>query len=129
MVGYVGIIQVDIIFVDGYNVVYDVFYLCFMVVFCILLFVINNIFFGYFGMYFYQFFFYQILNFFYIDGWRYEIVDNLYGNFSNQFVFIVNFGGMECFVDCIFNFIDGKVFLFFIMFNNINFSVIYCLKN
>ena len=129
MAGHVGITQVDIIFVDGYNAVHDVLHLRFTVAFRIPPFAINNIFLGHFGTYFHQFLFYQILNLFHTDGWRYEIADNPHGNFSNQFVFIVNSGGMECLANCIFNFTDGKVFPLSITLNNTNLSVIHCLKN
>ena len=126
MAGHIGIAQVYIIFVDGYNAVHDMLHLRFTVAFRIPPFAINDVFFGHFGAYFHQFFFYQILNLFHTDGGRCKIADNPHGNFGNQLVLIINSGGMECLADCIFDFTDGEVFPLSITLNDTNLSVVHC---
>ena len=103
MAGHVGITQVDIIFVDGYNAVHDVLHLRFTVAFRIPPFAINDIFFSHFRLYLHQFRFYEVLNFFDSDSRILKMIDNTLCNLVNQFFLMSNPRCVERFTDSICN--------------------------
>ena len=97
MTAHIGVAQVDIVFVNGYDTVHHMLHLGLFVSFGISPFPIDDVLFGYFRTNLHQLFFYQVLNFFYRNGRRCKLSDYIHRDVSNQLLFIIDSCGTKRF--------------------------------